>query len=355
MSAARAARLAFIGCGRHATRLLYPCLPSLAEIDLVAVCDLDADLARTTARNFGARRWYTAVDDLLAQEGELDGAIVVGPPQMMAAVGRTVLERRGLPIFVEKPPAATLAEAQRLAAAAAMAGTWGMVGFMRRFAVAYRLARQAMTRPHFGPVSFLDVKFSNGEWGPRLGIEPPAVSFLTGQAIHIFDLIHLLAGPPREVYAKYLERTPTQYAFAVTLSFENGALATLNLNALEAWDSFHEWVSISGLHHYVIVENMLKVQCFPNEHWRPGFDDRGLRNTQSAWELTGPTAPDLREIMGYRDELREFARCILEGRRPEPDLAAGVAALRLGQAVWASAQTGRAIDLAGWSPADDGA
>lgn len=348
------ARLAFVGCGRHATRLLYPCLPTIAEIDLVAVCDLDEGLARHTARNYGARRWYTAVDALLEGEPELDGVIIVGPPQMMAEIGTTILQRRRLPIFVEKPPAATLPEAIRLARSAAEVESWGMVGFMRRFSVAYRLARKAVAGAAFGPVSFLDIKFANGEWDARLGIPHPGQSFLTGQAIHIFDLVHMLAGPPREVFAKYMERTPTQYGFAVTLSFDNGALATLNLNSLESWDCLHEWVSISGLEHHVIVENMLKVTRYPNDVWETGFDDRSLRNVNSTWQLTGPTVPDMREVIGYRDELREFALCILEGRRPESDLEAGLAAMRVGQAVWESARMGKSIDLSSWQPDEAG-
>lgn len=51
----------------------------------------------------------------------------------------------------------------------------------------------------------------------------------------------------------------------------------------------------------------------------------------------------MRMLIGYRDELREFARCILEGDRPGPDLEAGASAMRVGQAVWDSCQSGRAV------------
>lgn len=33
-------RVGFVGCGRHATKMLYPSL-HLARMDLVAVCDMD--------------------------------------------------------------------------------------------------------------------------------------------------------------------------------------------------------------------------------------------------------------------------------------------------------------------------
>ena len=51
-------RIGFIGCGRHATKALYPSL-RYAGIDLAAVCDIDENAARRNARWFGAERTYT--------------------------------------------------------------------------------------------------------------------------------------------------------------------------------------------------------------------------------------------------------------------------------------------------------
>ena len=91
------ARIAFVGCGTHATRSLYPTIHTIPQMELVAVCDLREDLARRNARNFGALRWYVDVEEMLEKE-ELDGAIIVGPPQMHCEVGKKCLSA-GLPIF----------------------------------------------------------------------------------------------------------------------------------------------------------------------------------------------------------------------------------------------------------------
>ena len=48
-------RIGFIGCGRHATKMLYPSL-HLARIELVAVCDVDEIKAQRNARWFGDER-----------------------------------------------------------------------------------------------------------------------------------------------------------------------------------------------------------------------------------------------------------------------------------------------------------
>lgn len=337
------AKIGFIGCGRHATRNLYPNIPLIEEIDLVAVCDLQEDLAQRNARQFGARRWYTDVDRMLDEEQDLDGVIIVGIPQMMQPLGEHVLRRRGIPIFVEKPPAINSREAERFAAVAAEAGTWGMVAFMKRFSLAYSLAKQATEAPDFGPVSVIDGKFANGDYNPLWGIESGGLSYLTGQAVHIFDLIQYFGGPVGEIYAKYFERSPANHGFAVTVGFESGAIGTLNLNSFESWEAFDEWFSISGVHHYVVVDDMLYVNVYRQEGWTRMPGNPLLDNMSLAYKPTAIKVPDMRALMGYQGELREFALCLIEGRRPGPDLEAGAAAMRVGQAIWDSSQSGKAV------------
>ncbi|NPV08532.1 MAG: Gfo/Idh/MocA family oxidoreductase [Anaerolineae bacterium] len=345
-SEGKQARIGFIGCGRHATRTLYPNLPLIDEIDLVAVADLQVALAERNARRFGARRFYDSADALLEGEPDLDGVIVVGIPQMMQPIGEKVLRERGIPIFVEKPPAINAERAEEFAARAAEAGTWGMVGFMKRFSVAYGLAKQTAEDPSFGPISMLDGKFANGDYNPLWGIESGGLSYLTGQAVHIFDLIQYFAGPVGEVYARYFERSPANHGFAVTVTFESGALASLNLNSFESWEGFDEWFCITGVHNYVVVEDMLYVNVHREKGWTEMPAEMQLDNLSLAYKPTAIRVPDMRNLMGYTGELREFARCILEGRRPGPDLEAGAAAMRVGQAIWDSSQSGRAIRLA---------
>jgi len=341
----RRARIAFVGCGSHATRSLYPCIPAIAEIDLVAVCDLKEDLAERTARNFGARRWYADVNELLEQERELDGAILVGIPQMMKELAELVLRRRRLPVFVEKPPAINAAEAEAFATTAAEAGAWGMVAFMKRFSSGYTIAKQVVEAPWFGPVSTLSVKYSNGDYPPIWGLESGGLSYLTGQAVHIFDLIQHFAGPVGEVYARYLERSRANHGFAVTVAFRNGAVGTLNLNSFESWECFDEWLTVGGLRNYLTVDDMLYVNVYREEAWEHLPKGDLASNFSQAWRPAGSVSPDMRMLIGYRQELREFAHCLLEGRRPGPDLEAGVAAMRVGEAIWRSAQLHRPVEL----------
>lgn len=62
------ARLGFIGCGSFATSRIFPQIPLIPEIDLVGVCDIVREKAERNARNFGARRVYTDLHQMLDHE-----------------------------------------------------------------------------------------------------------------------------------------------------------------------------------------------------------------------------------------------------------------------------------------------
>ena len=105
-------RIGFVGCGRQASAAWYPNFATIPALDLVACCDLQADLAERNARFYGARRWYTSLDRMLDVE-DLDAVMVVGPPAMHYACGKAVLAA-GLPLMMEKPPAPRTAQAREL-------------------------------------------------------------------------------------------------------------------------------------------------------------------------------------------------------------------------------------------------
>ena len=101
-------------------------LGSLAEAELVAVCDLDSERAEALASGTGART-YQDWRELLDHE-DLGAVIVCVPPQAhrepaVAALGR------GLPVYLEKPIARTAEDAAEIVAAAKSTGTVCAVGY----------------------------------------------------------------------------------------------------------------------------------------------------------------------------------------------------------------------------------
>ena len=150
-------RIGWVGCGTHANEMLLPQLTRF-EVKLAALCDTDEGRLSATAERFGVAKENTARDwrDLLARS-DLDAVGVAAGPAAHAETGLAAVGK-GLPVFIEKPPAATAAEAQKLADAAKARGVPVVVGFMKRYSTANRIAANVVRSDEFGqPISFLVV------------------------------------------------------------------------------------------------------------------------------------------------------------------------------------------------------
>jgi myo-inositol 2-dehydrogenase / D-chiro-inositol 1-dehydrogenase len=340
----RQARLGFVGAGSHARSNLYPSIVEAPSAWLVAVCDLREERAVVAAKRYGADRWYTDVEAML-DAGGLDGVCICGEPAMHLSVGLQVL-RRGLPIFVEKPSAMTARQAQRLAEAAESRGLWGMVAFMKRHAPGYRLAKQLIDAPKFGGLQQLHVRFTQGEYPDIWGLRA-VQAFLVGQVVHIFDLTRFLGGDVAEVHARLRTVTPHRFGYAVSVAFASGAVGTMTLSALdhgEPWRDIDESVEASGVGENVSVRDMWDVSYQPADDWRPE-ETRRWGASRLAWSPNFITTINGRALTGYVGELEHFAQCVLSGQPATASLRDGAEALRFAEAVWKSAQTGKAAKL----------
>jgi myo-inositol 2-dehydrogenase / D-chiro-inositol 1-dehydrogenase len=338
-------QLAFIGAGPHATDSLYPCIPHIPGAIIGAVYSRSPERAKQTARRFGIKSWFTSIDRLL-EATSTDGAVIVGPPQLHATAAQACL-RKGIPVFIEKPPAIDSRTVKELIETADSNKTFGMVGFNKRFGTAYRIAQEICRRSEFGEVTFLDMKFSNGPWPPFWDIREREKSFLIGQAIHMFDLSRVFGGEVKTVFAQLQQRIVDKFAYAVQFGFVNGALATFNMTCNESWSKFHELISVTGEGNYFTIENGLQLKYFPEKDWIE-LPETELYNLYQGWEVSAPMTRMSNYSpthLGYLGELKAFVNAVRSGKTPSPDLADGYAAMKLCDAVLQSAQTGQPIDL----------
>ena len=339
-------RIGFIGCGSHSTENLYPCLRYMTDkAELVAVCDLNSDLAKRNAKWFGFEKWYTDVEDLLKRE-RLDAVFIVGPPRMQTSLGTMCLQA-GVHIFVEKPPAISAREAENLMDTSREAGRFVMVGFMKRFAVGYRLAKQITQQPEFGEVVHIVTKFANGPYGSIWGIPSPSKSYLIGQAVHHFDLARYFMGEVTSVYAKLFELADKKFSFSVLPTFERERTGVMNLNSCQSWAKIDEYVEITGDEAFIFVDDMAThVRYYPKWDWiaPEGFTAANLGNFWEVHHLPSRWNQS-RYLRGYYGEVEHFIDSVLRKERPKPDITDGYKALKIAEAVWESANTGKTVEL----------
>ncbi|GMV91205.1 MAG: hypothetical protein AMXMBFR82_09830 [Candidatus Hydrogenedentota bacterium] len=320
-------RIGFVGCGAHAAMNLYPAL-QFAPIELVAVCDLDAERRERLRRRFGAEAAFDTVDALL--EGpELDAIIVCGPPELHQEAAVKALDR-GLHVLVEKPPAPDLAGALAIQEAARRNGRHCMVGFMKRFASRYQQAHEISRSRVFGRLTHLTVKYAH--WNV-----PDLSWMLKYMSVHAFDLIRFFAGDLARITVEHLE-IGGQHSYACTAVAKSGALVSLNTSSQEP--RVKESVELVGEGELVLVRNVIELEYHrrvsPTRLFHSDLHDVQLLRPDFA--IPNPDQNTL-YLQGYAGELIEFANACLENRAPSVTIDDGVAAMRLVN-LFASGKTG---------------
>lgn len=304
-------RVGFVGCGRHSTQNLYPAL-RYAGLDLAAVCDLDKRKAQRVARQFGAHRCYqdftTMVDEM-----ELDAVLVCGPPELHFEAALAALER-GCHVWIEKPPAPTLAETEQLAAYAGQMGRIMQVGFMMRFAPAYVQLRQIIESEEFGRPSMIEAKFCCWNVSDHR-------HHLMYYGVHILDLVRHLMGEVIELCVLKCEREG-QVANAISLRFASGGVGVLNLSSLQP--RVQERVEVTGESTVAIVENRVNLT-----YHRPGDNEFGETTCWRPDFTVQTQASSTLELQGYIPELSHFAASVRGEAEPLATIEDGVAVMHL--------------------------
>jgi predicted dehydrogenase len=184
-------------------------------VALVAAVEPDAARAAETAAKY-AIPLFSTVDELLAADLKLDAATVAVPTVHHHAVASALLDA-GLDLLVEKPLAASLAEADDLIARAAKGQRILQPGHLERFNPAVLAIQPQLRRPMF---------FESH----RLSIFTPRaldVDVVLDLMIHDLDIVLTFAASPvREVRAVGLPILSPKVDIAnVRVEFESGCVA----------------------------------------------------------------------------------------------------------------------------------
>lgn len=317
---------AVIGCGSHAFRNIYPTF-QFTPVRLVATCDLDGDKAAAFARQFGAERSYADHRELL-EHADIDAVFIVvgyderGRPRYPELAADCLAAGRH--VWMEKPPAASTVDIEKLRVAADAAGRQVMVGFKKMFMPANEHARRlidgddfgnvALTRleyPQFVPTTDRFERYANGEADQH-------VMFFLDHLCHPVSALLHLAGMPATLY---YERATTGAAVA-TFSYASGAIATIDFTWGSAFiDGLERTVVVSDKGRHVVVDNNLRVEY----HQLPtaGYGDvtdfyaAPLERATAVWQpefSLGQLYNKGLFTLGYYGEINEFARAILDGR-----------------------------------------
>lgn len=311
-------------------------IAGIANLELAALCTRRSDRLAEQARKFGVKKTYRDYRDLLADK-DIDAVSIVTMWDQHTGPTIAALDA-GKHVFLEKPMASTVADCEKIIAAAKKSKGILQIGHICRFNPRYRMAKQAIDEGRIGKIVALQSRRNiPAAWTPTI-LEK--IGPIVGDAIHDTDLMLWFTGDTvASAYAqtvsvrnlKFPDIGQTMYRF------KGGATATLEtvwcMPEKTPFD-IDERMSIIG------TEGIIHVQdTFPNL----GIVDKTRLHSPDTtyWPMfDGVRGGALRAEFDY------FANCALKGETPKigrPEDA--MEALRATIAAEESARTGNVIRL----------
>ncbi|MFK7847611.1 MAG: Gfo/Idh/MocA family protein [Rhodothermales bacterium] len=247
--------IGWIGCGRHATWMLLPQI-GRAGMRVAALCDRDESALAVTAGHYGVKQTYTDWRNMLEQPGLDAICMAVGPDVHHAATLAAL--NKGLPVFMEKPPAANHAQSIELLEASKRTGVSVYVGFMKRYSTGNRIAHNILRDVDFGPVLGITASYMTAP--TYFEGEVDYTGFYLHHCVHYMDLMPWLAGSPiTEMSVRRNTPAPGKMLFHMGFTCENGVIGNVVMGTVQSRGTPMEQITIMGDHNRVEVDNVIDV------------------------------------------------------------------------------------------------
>ena len=159
-------RIGFVGVGNMGQCAHLKNYVTVPECEVVALAELRPKLREAVARKYGVARTYASAKEMLAQE-KLDGIVA---SQFFKQHGQIIipLYQAKVPVFTEKPIAASIEVGEKMLMALKASGTWHMVGYHKRSDPATMHAKAEIERlkqtGELGKLKYVRIIMPAGDW-----------------------------------------------------------------------------------------------------------------------------------------------------------------------------------------------
>ncbi|NUU62779.1 Gfo/Idh/MocA family protein [Paenibacillus agri] len=354
-------KVGIIGCGGIANGKHLPSLSKLANVDLVAFCDIVGERAEEAAAKYGAvdAKVYTDYQELL-QDASIDIVHVLTPNISHAEISIAGLEA-GKHVMCEKPMAKTSEEAKAMVEAAKRTGKKLTIGYNNRFREDSLYLKKLCEEGELGHIYMAKAhairRRAVPTWGVFLDEEKQGGGPLIDIGTHALDLTLWMMDnykPKVVLGTKYHELSkrenaanawgpwdPSKFkvedsAFGMIV-MENGATIMLEsswaLNSLEVDEAK---CSLSGTEAGADMKNGLRING--EKYGRLYTNEVELSAGGVAfYEGREESAPDI--------EMRKWIEAIEEDKDPVVTPEQAYVVSRILEALYESARTGQAVYL----------
>ncbi|HRW09665.1 MAG TPA: Gfo/Idh/MocA family oxidoreductase [Caldilineaceae bacterium] len=236
-STQKSVRIGVIGVGRMG-RNHCRVLSTIRHVTLVGVTDLNESNGRQVAALHECT-FYPTVEELLRQ---VDAVVIASPTPSHHALAMQCMAQ-GIHILIEKPIAATVAEAEALVAAARQQQVVVQVGHIERFNPAYTELKHVLENIQVAAINFRRLS-------PYVGSNTD-VDVVLDLMIHDLDLVwDLMQQPPTAIHAVGLTAFSGDIDHALAqFTFAQGPIVTVMVSRLT--EHKVRSIDVTGLEAYV--------------------------------------------------------------------------------------------------------
>ena len=289
------------------------------RVEFAGIADADFPRAQTVAGEFKTRAFLSAAE--LIADG-VDAVSVAVPTMLHLAVARDLMQS-GVDVLIEKPLAASVAEADELITVAEAYGRIAQAGHLERFNPAVRATFPLLTRPMFFEVHRLSV------FTPR----SLDVDVVLDLMIHDIDIVLAFAkSPVKEIRAVGLPILSKKVDIAnVRMEFESGCVANFTASRVSTervrklrFFQPRQYVSLDYSRQDVLVLTV--------EDAEPARDDDPFNPASvaaSAFPGITPFKPKVEQQEPLKAEISSFLDAVRRHAQPEVTLHDGRQALAI--------------------------
>jgi predicted dehydrogenase len=308
---------------------------------LAGVWDDDASRGRDAAQRFGTA-YHAALDELLAR----CTAVCICSETIAHA---PLIERaaaRGLAILCEKPLGTSLADAERIAATVRRTGVVFMQSFPKRFdPVSHRL-REIVASGALGTMTLARIRHGHfyglqPDFAGRWYVDPARSGggALLDEGVHAADLLGWLFGLPQTVTAVTSDAAlglPVEdLAIAV---FRHASGLVTEITSSFTFAAADASIELYGTHGTVLVSG---VDLASRDITHEGFVRVFVTSAaQRRWQVES-LVPRFKQGQFHQQNALSFVDCLERGTPPPVTIDDGVRAMKMIDAAYAAARTGR--------------
>jgi predicted dehydrogenase len=332
-------RVAVVGAGYWGPNLIRNFV-ACPDTELVAVCDRDEKRLAKALSGYPGVEPVRQFDEIVGRP-DIDAVAIATPVNTHAPMGIAALQA-GKHVLIEKPLAASVADAERLVAMAREVGRVLMVDHTYVYSGPIQRIKQIIDSGELGDLYFIDSVRIN------LGMFQHDVNVVWDLAPHDLSILDYLVGHlPRSISAfgtcHASEVGDIEDVAYLNLDFSDGLLASFHVN----------WLSPVKVRHFIIggsKKSIVYDDLEPTE--RVKVYDRGItinddmeakRGVMVGYRTGDVWSPHIPQVEPLVQMVRHFAECIRENKQPLTDGEAGLRIVKILEAAQRSikAQGGR--------------